>query len=120
LIFAVQQLYRHQHFVSRARIREQHDRFQVGPHGHTASVEVDDLGDRPIGLNPQAEGDLRTGEIVAVEVFGYFDRGSDPYGLRRQGRRSGCGLPVRIVHRGRLPVLEIACVIAPIGLGQGG
>ncbi len=78
LIFAVQQLYRHQHLVSRVGVGEEHDGFEVGAHGHAASVEVDDLRDWAIGIDPQAEGNLRAGQIVAVKVLGHFDGGPHP------------------------------------------
>src|SRR5271154_5460384 len=49
LIFAVQQLHRHQHSVSRFGVGEERDGLEVCAHGHAASVEVNDLRDWTIG-----------------------------------------------------------------------
>ena len=78
LIFAVQQLHGHQHLVSRVGVCEERDGLEVSAHGHAASVEVDDLGHWTIGVNPQAKGNLRAGQVVAVKVFGHFDGGPHP------------------------------------------
>src|ERR1700733_14330006 len=117
LIFAVQQLRRHQHFVSRFSVCEERNGLEVCAHGHAPSVEVNDLRDWTIGPHSQAERNLRAGQIVAVKVLGYFDGGPHPQGLAGQGRPRSYGLPAGIVERRRLPVLQIARVVAPVGRG---
>src|SRR5271156_5190526 len=78
LIFAVQQLDGHQHLVSRPGVCKERDGLEVCAHGHAASVEVNDLRHWTIRLDPQTEGNLGSGQIVAVKVLGYFDGGPHP------------------------------------------
>lgn len=92
---------------------EENDGFKVVAHGYAASVQVEDLRHRAIGIGMKAEPDSAAGKVVAVQRGRHSNRPAIPDCI---GPGLGLGLndrPARIIQIDGLPVGEIAHMHLP-------
>ena len=79
----VQQLHGDHDLVAWLGIVKQDSRLQVVAHGHAASIEVENLGHRPVGVGMELEPDARAGQVVAIQRVGNRKCLAKPHGIHR-------------------------------------